>query len=943
MKRIIEKLLKLVHTILSHYGFTSGTPSVSHRSTPPPSKLDSDQATQADGGEVTAEAIPSNDDECLGASESTSSLPDSSGAVEMDGPDILESDALAQEPHEECRHGGDDAVEEDAEESDKRKFTSINQVNNKPSEIEQPSEDVGSGIESDPTPYQPMKGVIGPSPVEPTDDNLSGTSGNPAVDGSTETTTESEPSVETDQNTPLTPQPLDGDTAISEDEGSSNGVDEPSTGDSIAEVESIEEESNRIDQSVSHSKSKGAVDEERTTLPRRPAPAEDASEYKVEVQDVSVVDQEYARWNNVVVEQLLLAKSPLEDVYLCVNPRILARVFDEAGFDSLTPEQAEQRFSIAVGSIYRKRVLGHNAHLHVLRRCSNDGFPDCAAFLAGSVLAAYRMHFDEEVSGIAYYKRLADLLDCNIQGSHPVGFNPRVFESLWVYLRNWLREEHGRQLAMPQGDVGLKRFVALPLAHVPLRSLDIEKLPSFFAWGGCQPGGRVRRDQLLADLRRWQHSKNVLTPTGARALSDGRADAVLAQVSAELESWDGSYFESSSRRSALVEIHFDIEQRSPVLSYLPRRPSGFPEVFDDGEHVFEASDEGWYDPAPIRPADGKLLESGFEWRSEINGTQYSLRRSETLVFALTPLSNYSGFLSSRRLLRGVKCSVLCQDRITGSVQEYLSDVAQQQVNAVTHPLLPNGWSIFRDFTARVHVEAPTGLEALEVDSNIELVISGGLRIGRRWSWIIGAPPQILVSGVEANDQVKVNGSSIDVGSNGELLINEVLAKPGKYLIEAGQMRRRIEVVSPQVSIREKDEQHDSIRNGQGVKIALPHGSWTLIGSSPDQIYYSPGGYFGGSLALCPFPPSWAIQVGACRGSSVAVFADPRPPQEMELLRLNRQSRNLIGQWANVIYAAHVRRPRFIGLDGMGLGEGVVAVWKRYAVAAKKIKRVLKRK
>ena len=724
---------------------------------------------------------------------------------------------------------------------------------------------------------------------------------------------------------------------------SSNGADEPCTRDGIAEVEAIEEESDRRDQSVSRSKSKGIVNEERTTSPRRPAPAEDASEYKVEVQDVSVVDQEYARWNSVVVEQLLLSKSPLEDVYLCVNPRILARVFDEVELDLLSPEQAEQRFTTAIGSVYQKRVLGHNDRLHVLRRCSNDGFPDCAAFLAGSVLAAYRMHFDEEVSGIAYYKRLADLLGCNMQRSHPVGFNPSVFESLWVYLHNWLREEHGRRLAMPQGDVGLKRFVALPLAHVPLRSLDVEKLPSFFVWAGYQPGGRVERDQLLADLRMWQHSRNVLTPTGARALSDGRANAVLAQVSAELTSWDGSFFESSSRRSALVEIHFDIEQRKPVLSYLPRRPSGFPEVFDDGEHFFESSDEGWYDPSIIRPTDGEILESGFKWHSEVNGTQYSLRRSEAHVIALTPLSSYSGFLSSRRLLRGVKCSVLCHDSVTGRVQEYLSEVAQQRLNAVPHSLLPNGWSIFRDFTARIHVEAPTDLEVPEVDSNIELVFSGGLRIGRRWSWVTGAPPQILVSGVEANDQVKVNGSSIDVGSNGELPINEVLAKPGEYLIEAGQMRRRIEIVRPQVSIREKDEQHDPMGNGQTVKIALPHGSWTLIGSSPDQIYYSSGGYFGGALASCPFSPSWAVQVGACPGSSVAVFADPRPPKEIDRRRLNRQSRSLIGQWANIIYAAHIRHPRFIGLDGVIMGEGVVAVWKQYAVAAKKIKRALKRK
>ena len=294
-------------------------------------------------------------------------------------------------------------------------------------------------------------------------------------------------------------------------------------------------------------------------------------------------------------------------------------------------------------------------------------------------------------------------------------------------------------------------------------------------------------------------------------------------------------------------------------------------------------------------------------------------------------------------MRGVKCSVLCHDSVTGRVQEYLSEVAQQRLNAVTHSLLPNGWSIFRNFTARVHVEAPTDLEVPEVDSNIELVFSGGLRIGRRWSWITGAPPQILVSGVEANDQVKVNDSSIDVGSNSELLINEVLARPGEYLIEAGQMRRRIEMIRPQVSIRKKDEQHDLMGNGQSVKIALPHGSWTLIGSSPDQIYYSSGGYFGGALASCPFSPSWAVQVGACPGSSVAVFADPRPPKEMELRRLNRQSRSLIRQWANIIYAAHIRRPRFIGLDRVILGEGVVDVWKQYAVAAKKIKRALKRK
>ena len=326
----------------------------------------------------------------------------------------------------------------------------------------------------------------------------------------------------------------------------------------------------------------------RVPSPRQPAPPEDAREYAVAIQDVSSVDREYARWNSAIVERLLLAGSSLEKALLCVNPRILARVYEDGGLGLITPEQAEKQFTTAVANVYQHRVLKYSTRLRVLRRCSGGGPPDCTAFLAGSVLAAFRMQSEEELSGNAYYRRLADLLKCEMQGAHPIGFEPPVFESLWIFLHNWLCEVHGRQLAMPKGDVGFRRFVALPLAHVPLRSLDVEKLPVFFSWSGHQPGARVGHDRLLTDLKRWQGSRNMLTPTGTRALYDDRSSAVSAQASAELEAWDGSCCESASRRSAQVEIHFDVVQRSPVFSYLPRRPTGFPRVFDDGQRVFEA-------------------------------------------------------------------------------------------------------------------------------------------------------------------------------------------------------------------------------------------------------------------------------------------------------------------------------------------------------------------
>jgi hypothetical protein len=410
-----------------------------------------------------------------------------------------------------------------------------------------------------------------------------------------------------------------------------------------------------------------------------------------------------------------------------------------------------------------------------------------------------------------------------------------------------------------------------------------------------------------------------------------------------LESWDGSFYESESKRTALVEVQFDVVQRSPVFFYLPRRPPGFPEVFDGGERVFEASEEGWYDPAQVRPEDGELLGNGFEWPSNVDGVQFMLRRPGAVVVALAPSSICSGFLSNRRLLRGVRCSVLVRNNVLSTVQDYLSEVAQSALNPVSHPLLPNGWAMFRDFTARVHIEAPPGLEALEVDPNVELIIAGGLRVGRRWSWLAGAPPRILVSGVEEQDSIKVNDAPVKVGENGELPTGAVFAEPGEYIIEAGRVRRRIEIAQPQVSVRSEADRPEPI-DGRRRRIALPHGSWTLIGPSPDQVSQAHGGeFFRGTIASCPFQPSWAIQVGAGPGAVVAALASPSPPRTVSLHRLTGQARRVAERWTSAVYEAHIRRPRFIGLGVAVPDAGAVDTWRMYAALAKEIKRSLKRR
>jgi hypothetical protein len=408
-------------------------------------------------------------------------------------------------------------------------------------------------------------------------------------------------------------------------------ADEGSTGEAVAEFGRDETEEPDL------SGSPRATRRRQVPYERPPEPA---TEYSAA--GLLSPPSDYRRWNRAIAEHLVLKTPNGSGIYLTITPRILARALLELDGASLDPDRAENLFAHAVSDLYRTQILTQRGRLRVLRRVGDDGLPDCIAFLALSVLAAYRMRGDEEATGLAYYVRLAELLRCDVSGAYPIGFDPIVFESLWHFLRGWVAQRAGRQLALADADRGVRRFIGLPLAHVPLRSLDIDKLPDFFVWAGYQPRADVTNARLASDFARWVRARGVLTPTGVAAFQDERQLAVVAQVRAELESWDGTYEESISRRSAVVEILFDPVQHRPEFFYVPRRPSGFPALFEDGVRTFEASDDGWYGRIFIRPQDGRELADGFRWQTSHSGMEFALRRAATSVVPLgmtTPLGS----------------------------------------------------------------------------------------------------------------------------------------------------------------------------------------------------------------------------------------------------------------------------------------------------------------
>jgi len=669
----------------------------------------------------------------------------------------------------------------------------------------------------------------------------------------------------------------------------------------------------------------------RTTIPR-PKRAEDWNEYRAVSFTTDLLPTDYLTWNRVITRHFLLASIGHREVYLSVTPRILAAAMAEIEGRLFTPDAAEADFAASVGGVYSRQVLSNSGRLRILRAFAADGLPVCTALLALSVLAAYRMQTDEDVSGNAYYIRLTELLGCDRVGVYPRGFDPRVFESLWRFTAEWLSREIGSRLAMPREDVGVRRFIALPLSHVPLRRLDIERLPLFFSWADYRPASRVDRRRLASDLLRWVAARNALTPAGVSAVSDDRRDAVLAQVAGELEAWDGSMPESGGRRSANVEVALDVIRSRPEFTYLPRRPAGFPPTFDDGSRIIQAGEEGFYDSLPLPPESGIELSEGFSWEARLKGTTLSLCRKGMVAIPLGPSTEYSGFLSTYGLSKGAPCAVLCQESHSRIAAQFLSAAAEKSCTPIEHPDIPRGWRLFPGVRVQCSLAPPTGLEVLDIKSEAELIFSGGLRLGRRLAWIEDAPPRVLVSGIGADEQFTIDGQHIEIDEDGTAEVSRELSAPGVHVVAVGQTRRIIETVRPNINT--------SILTGRQTDgltaAAIPQGAWTVLGALPGQVASSGAG---GAATIWHglFEPVWAVHVNAGPGAAVLALQNRPalpvigpPPQGKAPIRRCEL-------WASVIYDAHVRRPSLrapVGLDTTW----AASAWRAYVEVARTIKR-----
>lgn len=638
----------------------------------------------------------------------------------------------------------------------------------------------------------------------------------------------------------------------------------------------------------------------------------------------------------MLAEHCLLADSCEGTVLLTVTPRTLVTALQEAGEAGCSPGEAEADLTAAVAAVYRERVLKSPQKLWALKSTSSSDVPFAIGFLALSVLAAFHMRTDDERTGRAFYPRLAEMLGCDLVRSQPAGFDGDAFLALWDELGTWLQEHYGRELAAPDAQ-GVRRYVAYPFAHVPLRQVDIERLPQFFDAYGYEPGARAPLSQLAYDLYEASGPWRYLTESGRHALSDRhRRPFVIRQVAHELDRWDGCRVDSYGARTATIELWMDIRRRRARLHLLARRPSGFPELIEDGELVFASSQEGWYEPVPVGREDGLLLKNGIRVGARSNGGHYYLQLRQSTVLPLTPSEEYTGFVSDRVLRADTECAVLCAEPLVDDVARYLETLSHERVQPRRDDTLPAGWCLFTNVRAMNECSPPRGLENLGVESSLALVPEGGLRLGRRWAWLESAPAKLIVLGSHRGLGAKVDGQEVRIEDGGRVQ-TDLLGAAGQHTVEIGNRLRQKVMVFPGAV---HPDCRPLLRTDAGdvVPIAIPAGRWVLVGSEPgeSEIVVAPSE---GTLVRTRFQALWAVCLNWGRGAIALHIHDDRFTRALELVA---ECKGTARAWADTIYQTGIRRPALLcnyGCTDARLG----AEWRRLMEAARSIKRAERRR
>jgi hypothetical protein len=399
------------------------------------------------------------------------------------------------------------------------------------------------------------------------------------------------------------------------------------------------------------------------------------------------------------------------------------------------------------------------------------------------------------------------------------------------------------------------------------------------------------------------------------------------------------------------------------LALAPDRRDGMPGEIEvtgtQGElHLTDLRDD-CYDPVALADA-GNALTQGIEWRGRGDARRWRWVLGGRELYVLAPGDEFGlhGFVSTARLWLNARHVVLAAKRLREQVLTALAEAgcATPEVSDDTTPGVPTGWLLFREVipTRFVQRDERDILNALCPAHDIQRHFVGGIKLERN-TWLAGYPPRIRFTGEFANGfQVKIDDHPAQPANDG------AFEAPGWD--SEGEHRLWFGDQAETYSLRTMHEawehwpahdfgtgaaicgagtsQLDATRRKQ---IRVPVSNLLLIGARPGEIFHCHSRSdvrCETVLAMVSFMPVWALPLYPAHADKesarILLFHPSEPLADIQMPAENRAATHKLCVWISAIREA--------GCKGLALAPGdeqTKALWRRYRVMAKKLRRAMR--
>jgi hypothetical protein len=482
----------------------------------------------------------------------------------------------------------------------------------------------------------------------------------------------------------------------------------------------------------------------------------------------------YLEWNDIIARRFFNEEKSGREVLLYVNKAILDEIGSRyaANTNDFIDAIKQGPPWVASGEICQIALQTYRGW-----RKRDLEYPPYIAYLSFFVLAAGT---EGPFAPHAYYPRFWKLLHEPKHSEVPRYFDRMI--DLWDDLEKWSSEDKREQLGRFKRRIrGKWERVGLPLSQTLLSDEERKRLPNLFYQADLDPADSPSPEVVPGILQYF--GQGILERRTLRLL-EGRDDilkkALALLVLDQLDEWDGAITrkapesgESKSHTQAFLRIciHIDSVSRT-VKGYLrlkmgsayPNEELNLEEKQSSCRWFCKEISQGWstklkkadVSPPEVLNPTGIYWDKGIILQDKENELVAKLKGATTRLFVQGRHEGLPDWIESRRLERSAEFFVVCTGRDIEKVEQWGSRSCKE-FEKRDYSGLPPGWKIYYGKNASEPCE---GIDVLAVSGTTRLLLKGGIKTGTGNSYLVFAPPRIVLENSAGDEVVTANGARI---------------------------------------------------------------------------------------------------------------------------------------------------------------------------------------